>query len=51
MHMRVKSKSKRKRNFIIYHFLGESKPYERIDLMITASINIYQTKKEKKVFQ
>ena len=39
------------RNFIIYHFLVESKPHERIDLLITASMNIYQTKKEKKVFQ
>ena len=26
----------------------ESKPHERIDLLITASKNIYQTKKEKK---
>ena len=33
------------------HFLVESKPYERIDLLTIASINIYQTKKEKKVFQ
>ena len=31
-------------NFIIYHFLVKSKPHERIDLMITASVNIYQTK-------
>ena len=46
-----KNKSKRKRIFIIYHFLVESKPYEIIDLLITASVNIYQTKKEKKVFQ
>ena len=46
-----KSKSKRKRNFIIYHFLVESKPHERVDLLITASVNIYQTKKRKKVFQ
>ena len=37
-----KNKSKRKRNFIIYHFLVESKPHERIDLL---SVNIYQTKK------
>ena len=37
-----------KRNFIIYHFLVESKPQERIDLLITASASIYQTKKEKK---
>ena len=34
---------------MIYHFLVESKPHERIDLLITASGNIYQTKKE--VFQ
>ena len=40
-----KNKSKRKRNFIIYHFLVESKPHWRIDLLITASMNIYQTKK------
>ena len=26
----------------------ESKPHKRIDLLITASVNIYQTKKEKK---
>ena len=40
-----KNKSKRKRNFIIYHFLVECKPHERIDLLIGASVNIYQTKK------
>ena len=34
----------RKRNFIIYHFLVKSKPHERIELLITASVNIYQTK-------
>ena len=35
-----------KRNFIIYHFLVESKPHEETDLLITAaSVNIYQTKK------
>ena len=33
---------------MIYHFLVESKPHERIDVLITASENIYQTKKEKK---
>ena len=44
-----KNKSKRKRNFIIYYFLVKSKPHEIIDLLITASVNIYQTKK--KVFQ
>ena len=38
----------RKRNSIIYHFLVESKPHERIDLLITAIMSTYQTKKEKK---
>ena len=33
---------------ISYHFQVESKPHERIDLLITASMNIYQTKKKKK---
>ena len=41
-----KNKSKRKRNFITYHFLVESKAHGRIDLLITASVNIYQTKKK-----
>ena len=41
-----KNKSKRKRNFIIYHFLEESKPHGRIDLLIIASVNICQTKKK-----
>ena len=39
---------------IAYHFLvEESKPHERIDLLITARVNIYQTKKKekKRVFQ
>ena len=40
-----KNKSKRKRNFIINHFLAESKPHERIGLLITASVNIYQKRK------
>ena len=44
-------KIKEDKNVIIYHFLVESKPHERIDLIITAGVNIYQTKKEKKVFQ
>ena len=39
-------KNKKKRNFIIYHFLVESKPHERIDLL---SVNIYIP--GKKVFQ
>ena len=29
----------------LYHFLIKSKPCERINLLITASVNIYQTKK------
>ena len=44
-----KNKRKQKRNFMIYHFLVESKAHERIDLLITASVNIYQTKKEKSI--
>ena len=32
----------------MYHFLVECKPNGRIDLLITASMNIYQTKKRKK---
>ena len=43
--MIFKSKGKRKRNFIIYHFLVKSKPHERIDLLITAIVNIYETRK------
>ena len=30
---------------ISYHFLAKSKPHERIDLLITTNMNIYQTKK------
>ena len=29
----------------MHHFLVKSKPHEKIDLLITASVNIYQTKK------
>ena len=29
-----------------YHFLVKSKPHKRIDLLITTSMNIYQTKKK-----
>ena len=43
-----KNKSKRKRNFIIYHFLVESKPHERIDLWLTASEYLPDKKKKKK---
>ena len=35
-------KNKKKRNVIIYHFLVESKPHGRKDLL---SVNIYQIKK------
>ena len=38
----------RKKNFIIYHFLVESKSHKRIDLLIIASVNIYLPDKEKK---
>ena len=31
-------------NFIVYHFQVKNKPHERTDLLITASVNIYQTK-------
>ena len=37
------------RNFIIYHFLVENKPHERIDLLIIASMNIYQKKLKKNI--
>ena len=33
-----------KRNFIIYYFLVKRKPHQRIDLLITTSVNFYQTK-------
>ena len=36
--------SKRKRNFIVYHVLVKSKLHEKIDLLITASVTICQTK-------
>ena len=42
------NKTKQKRNLTKFNFLVGSKLYERIDLLITGSINIYQTKKEKK---
>ena len=41
-----KNNSKRKIKSMIYHFLVESKAHGRIDLLITASVNIYQTKKK-----
>ena len=40
-----KNRSKSKINFMMYHFLVKSKPHERINLLITTSMNIYQTKK------
>ena len=42
--LHLKIRVKKKTNFILYHFLVKSKPHERIDLLITASVNIYQTK-------
>ena len=42
--MLFKNKSKKKTNFILHHFLVKSKAHERIDPLITASVNIYQTK-------
>ena len=44
----TKVRGKRKRNFILCHFQVESKPHERIDLLITTWI--FTRKKEKKVF-
>ena len=35
-----KNKRTKGKKFIIYHFRVESKPHERIDLLITASVNI-----------
>ena len=45
MYLIVRVRGKRKRNFITYYFVVEVKPLERIDLLITASIDIYQPKK------
>ena len=39
----LKNESKRKRNFTLYHFLVESKPHERIDLL---TVNILSDKKK-----
>ena len=44
----LKNKSNKKKKIIIHHFPVRSKPHERIDLLNTANVNIYQTKK---VFQ
>ena len=44
----LRNKIKWGNNFKIYHFRVESKPHGRIDLLITASMKIYRTKKEKK---
>ena len=40
----LKIRVRKKTNFILHHFLVKSKQHERIDLLITASVNIYQTK-------
>ena len=45
MKINDENKNKMKIKSIIYHFPVESKAHERIDLLITASLNIYQTKK------
>ena len=42
LYLKIRVKGKE----ISYHFLVKSKPHERIDLLITASVNIYQTKKK-----
>ena len=40
----LKIRVRKKKNFILHHFLVKSKAHERIDPLITASVNIYQTK-------
>ena len=39
-----------KTNLIIYHFLVEIKQHERVHLLITSTINIYQTEKREKKY-
>ena len=46
-----KNNSKTKRNFIIYHFLAESKPHERIDLLLIDLQQAWLFTRQKKVFQ
>ena len=41
LYLRIRVKGKE----ISYYFLGKSKPHERIDLLITTCVNIYQTKR------
>ena len=41
LHLKIRVRGKKNS----YHFLVKSKPHERINLLITASVNIYQTKK------
>ena len=41
LHLKIRVRGKE----ISYHFLVKGKPHERIDLLITTSANIYQTKK------
>ena len=41
LYLKIRVKGKE----ILYHFLVKRKPHERIDLLTTASVNIYQTKK------
>ena len=40
LYLKIRVKGKE----ISYHFLVKSKPHERTDLLITANVNIYQTK-------
>ena len=39
---------KNSKNFITYHFLVESKPHERIDILITATKREYLPDKKRK---
>ena len=45
MKINDENKNKMKIKSIIYYFPVESKAHERIDLLITVSVSIYQTKK------
>ena len=41
----IQKESNGKKNFKIYHFLVKSKPDKRIDILITAAVDFYCTKK------
>ena len=45
LQLKIRARRNEIYHFIIYHFLVKRKPHERIDLLITTSVNIYQTKK------